>query len=454
MYTVIDIETTGNGIKGNRVTEIAIFTTDGTSISDKYCTLINPQCPIPTFITGLTGITDEMVQNAPTFSEVADQILERTKDAIFVAHSVNFDYGVLKEEFRLLGIDFTRKKLCTVRLSRKLLPGFASYSLGKLCSQVGIPLEDRHRARGDAHATVLLFHKLLHQKEAPAVLKTFLNSRNQEATLPPLLAKSVVDQLPKKPGIYFFKDAGGKIIYVGKAIDIKKRVLGHFYDKSTKESVMCREIAAIDFKLSGSELIALLMESDAIKKHYPKYNVAQKRNPRRYGIFSYEDRKGILHLSFNTLKTVPKPLLVFSNITDCRLFLQQMSETFLLCPKYLQLLPSGDSCSKVVNSPCEGICRDKETAVKYNEKVTNAIQKVIEQRENQLLRLSGREPNENGVVLIKEGQYVGYGFIEKETPIHNFNDIEAFIIPQKNTLETQRIVEGALSKTDCFSFTN
>jgi len=196
-----------------------------------------------------------MVHNAPTIDEVSDKIIEITKDTIFVAHSVNFDYNVIKHEFKNLGIDFVRKKLCTVRLSRKLIPGYTSYSLGKLCSALDIPLTDRHRARGDAHATVLLFKKLLQAKGAEKVFKSFLNSRSQEATLPPLLSREIYEGLPEVPGIYFFKNTKGVIIYIGKAINIKKRVLSHFYNKSTKEVKMCQETADISFELSGSELV-------------------------------------------------------------------------------------------------------------------------------------------------------------------------------------------------------
>jgi len=130
MYCIVDIETTGNGIKGNKITEIAIFKYDGEKVVDEFTSLVNPQSPIPFFITGLTGIDDQMVALAPTFQQIANKILKMTLDCIFVAHSVNFDYGVIKEEFRQIGIDFIRKKLCTVRLSRKLVPGLRSYSLG------------------------------------------------------------------------------------------------------------------------------------------------------------------------------------------------------------------------------------------------------------------------------------------------------------------------------------
>ncbi|PRX53774.1 exonuclease domain-containing protein [Flagellimonas meridianipacifica] len=450
MYTIIDIETTGNGIKGNRITEIAIFKHDGQKIIDEFTSLVNPQCPIPYFITGLTGIDNQMVANAPLFSDIADTVLNLTQDSIFVAHSVNFDYGVVKEEFRQLGVAFVRKKLCTVRLSRKLIPGLRSYSLGKLCSSVNIPLSDRHRARGDAHATVLLFEKLLQTPTSQTVFQTFLHARSQEATLPPHLDKSEIDAIPQKPGIYYFKDRNGTIIYVGKAINLKKRVLGHFYDKSEKEIRLCRETAHIDFELSGSELVALLMESAEIKKHFPLYNRAQKRNIKQFGIFCYEDRKGIKHLAFNTLKHIQQPIKVFYNLTDCRLFLKQICSTYQLCPKFCHLQLTESNCSFYESTSCEGICSGKEQIDGYNEKVDKAIADLAKEKAGvKILKEKGRHVNENAFVLVDDGQYRGYGFIEDTLEINSKTDIEAFLIPQKNTLETQRIVESRMSKIKC-----
>ena len=337
MYTIIDIETTGNGVKGNRITEISIFKYDGHEVIDEFTSLVNPQCPIPAFITGLTGIDNDMVRNAPLLEEIIPQINAITADTIFVAHSVNFDYNVIKNEFKLLGHDFSRKKLCTVRLSRKLLPGFNSYSLGKLTAALGIPLTDRHRARGDAHATVLLFHKLLRAENSEKVFKLFLNSKSQEATLPPGLPKEEYLKLPTTPGVYYFKDQKGKIIYVGKAKNIKKRVLGHFYDKKTKEITLCAETTSLDFEETGNELIALLKESAEIKHHFPKYNSAQKRSIQQYGIFSYEDRNGIIHLAFNKIKMTPNPLAICYSPTEARQYLETLCSTFELCPKYSHL---------------------------------------------------------------------------------------------------------------------
>ncbi|MEZ4809417.1 MAG: exonuclease domain-containing protein [Allomuricauda sp.] len=451
MYTIIDIETTGNGIKGNKITEIAIFKFDGSQIVDEFTSLVNPQCPIPYFITGLTGIDDHMVKNAPTFPEVAENILSITENCIFVAHAVNFDYGVIKEEFRQIGLEFTRKKLCTVRLSRKLIPGLHSYSLGKLCSSVGIPLTDRHRARGDAHATVLLFEKLLKTPDSAPIFQKFLNARSQEATLPPHLPKSVFDAIPPKPGIYYFKNQKGEIIYVGKAINLKKRVLGHFYDKSVKEIQMCRETAHIDFKLSGSELVALLMESAEIKKHFPPYNRAQKRILKQYAIFEYEDRNGIVHLAFNSIKGIPNPIKVFYSQTDCRAYLELLCKNFSLCPKYCHLQQTHGACSHHEITTCEGICTLDEPVEAYNKKVRNAISQMkMLGSEVRIIREKGRDANESAVVLIAEGIYKGYGFIDHEMEVSSLEDIEAHIIPQKSTLEAQRIVESLLPKLESF----
>lgn len=446
MYTIIDIETTGNGVKGNRITEISIFKYDGHEVIDEFTSLVNPQCPIPAFITGLTGIDNDMVRNAPLLEEIIPQINAITADTIFVAHSVNFDYNVIKNEFKLLGHDFSRKKLCTVRLSRKLLPGYNSYSLGKLTAALGIPLTDRHRARGDAHATVLLFHKLLRAENSEKVFKLFLNSKSQEATLPPGLPKEEYLKLPTTPGVYYFKDQKGKIIYVGKAKNIKKRVLGHFYDKKTKEITLCAETTSLDFEETGNELIALLKESAEIKHHYPKYNSAQKRSIQQYGIFSYEDRNGIIHLAFNKIKMTPNPLAICYSPTEARQYLETLCSTFELCPKYCHLQENVAVCSHYKIKQCIGICSDLQMINEYNDRVKDALTSLKEVQTDVFIKIKGRTADENAFVFIQENNYSGYGFVPKETPIQQPKDLETFIVRQKNTLETQRIIESYLRK--------
>lgn len=440
MYCIVDIETTGNGIKGNKITEISIFKYDGARIIDEFTSLVNPECEIPYFITGLTGIDNALVRNAPTIADIAPNILSFTEGTIFVAHSVNFDYNVLKNEFKELGLSFVRKKLCTVRLSRTVFPGYRSYSLGKLCSTLSIPLENRHRARGDAHATVLLFQKILNTPKIEETLKKFLNARSQEATFPPSLPKTHYENLPEKTGIYLFKNAKGEIIYAGKAKNIKKRVLGHFYDKSEKEIQMCRHTEQIDYELAGNELVAFLMESYAIKHYYPVYNRAQKKKVPAYAIFNYEDRDGILHLAFNKIKNVPRPLTTLYSITECREFLEIICSSYGLCAKYCHLQEGISYCSHFRIPQCDGICRGKEAVEDYNKKAHDAVNYITNNKDNFMIREKGRDAMEDALVIVQDGQYYGYGFVPKETEVRSLQDVLAFVIPQKETLETKRLV--------------
>lgn len=440
-YTIIDVETTG---RGNEITEISIFKHDGEKILDEFTSLVNPQAFIPDYITALTGIDDAMVANAPIFADIAEAVLSITEDSIFVAHNVNFDYNVIRNEFKKIDIDFRRRKLCTVRLSRVLFPGFRSYSLGKLCSSMDIKLVDRHRARGDAEATVTLFEKLLAHKHSTTVFSDFLKKGSKEATLPSHLPSAIFEAIPNGPGIYYFKNKKGKIIYVGKAINLKKRVLGHFYDKKEKELDLCRETAHIDFDLSGSDLVARLMEDAAIKHHFPIYNQAAKRVPKPYAVFSYEDRQGVQHLAFNTLKATPNPLQIFHSIRDCRLYLEQMCEQFELCPKYCHLQENVWTCSHYKLTNCKGVCRTEEAIADYNERANLAIDYMANSNQNMVLKENGRHLEEEAFVLIKNGLYLGYGFVEKSEQILNSDDLESFLIPQKETTEIQGILRKLL----------
>ncbi|WP_346883376.1 exonuclease domain-containing protein [uncultured Algibacter sp.] len=441
IYTIIDVETTG---KSNRITEISIFKYDGAKVIDEFTSLVNPESYIPPHITALTGIDDNLVAHAPLFKDIANDVLRITKEAIFVAHNVNFDYNVINSEFKRLDINFKRKKLCTVRLSRTLLPGHKSYSLGKLCKDLKINLVDRHRARGDAEATVILFELLLNQPSAEQVFKDFLNKNSKEATLPPNLPKATFEALPESAGIYYFKNKKGEIIYIGKAINIKKRVLSHFYSKTKKSLDMVRETGDIDFELSGSELIAFLMEDAAIKHHFPVFNKVSKRTIQSYALFSYEDRNGVIHLAINKGKLVSNPLITFFNIRDTRLYLEKICAKYNLCPKYCHLQDSISNCSHYNITDCRGICRNKETAVDYNKRVLEAINNITDNKKDILLKETGRNHDEDAFVMIKDGIYLGYGFIDKKENINHTDYLSSFLIPQKDNIDIQKILKNKL----------
>ena len=445
MYSVVDIETTGNGYRGQKITEISIFIFDGEKIVDEFTSLVNPEQKIPHFITNLTGITDAMVRTAPKFYEIAKKIAEITKDTIFVAHNVNFDYNIIRDEFKSLGFDFKRKKLCTVRLSRKIIPGLASYSLGNICSAEGIEIAARHRAKGDAEATVELFRRLI-IRDHKFTINSFLNAKSREATLPPLLDKQVVDTLPEKHGVYYFKNEKKEVIYVGKANNIKQRVISHFYDKKKKERTMCLETADISYTETGSELIALLHESSEIKHLYPKFNRAQRKAGEAVGLFSYEDQKGILHLAFNRLKLTPNPIMKFYSMAACRTTLEKICSAFELCPKYCHLQTNVNACFHFQLQQCKGVCSEKEAIESYNKRVRKAIKSLGLQTENLVIKENGRTDEELGFVLILNGIYQGFGYINKNQEMSSLEDYLLHITPQKDNRDVQRILNAYLSK--------
>ena len=227
LFAVVDIETTGSHAAGNGITEIGIVIHDGVKVLNFYQSLVNPHTPIPYFIQRLTGIDNSMVASAPAFDEIAGQVFELLQDKIFVAHNVNFDYSFVKHHLKNAGYELETKKLCTVRLARKVLPGLNGYSLGKLTQRLGINHGEAHRAGGDALATADLLAMII-EKDTDGVIAGMLKGRSREQYLPPHLPVENMDQLPSTPGVYYFYNIAGKAIYIGKAINIRKRVKSHF----------------------------------------------------------------------------------------------------------------------------------------------------------------------------------------------------------------------------------
>ncbi|MCM4159821.1 DNA polymerase III subunit epsilon [Antarcticibacterium flavum] len=444
LFAVVDVETTGGGMSGNRLTEICIVLLKGNKVLDKYTSLINPEKPIPSYITALTGIDNALVANAPRFHEVAKDIELMTRDAIFVAHNVNFDYNVLRNEFRELGFEFTRRKLCTVRLSRKLIPGLFSYSLGRLCDSINIPITSRHRAEGDTDATVILFQRLLGLDTNFEVMRSFLHARSREATLPPHLEAEQIFDLPDDPGIYLFKDNKHKVIYAGKAINIKKRVISHFYDKGTKEYKLGQETYHIDYETTGNELIALLLEAEKIKKHYPKFNRAQKRPGTVYQIISYTNQKGVIQLALGTTRTLNNSVGTFYNRLRAAEKLEQLCEDFNLCPRFCTLQSNVEVCSHYSIQNCEGVCEGKESISSYNKKVLAAIASLGEENSTYIIREKGRHFKEEAFVYIKEGRYMGYGFIDTDVSIATVEDLDPFLRIKEATYHTNKILSSYL----------
>jgi DNA polymerase-3 subunit epsilon len=410
-YAVVDIETTGGHAASNGITEISIYLHDGEKIVGHYETLINPGQNIPYFITGLTGINNEMVRNAPLFSDVAERIYALLQDNVFVAHNVNFDYSFIKSQLADCGYELNVNKLCTVRLSRKIFPGLASYSLGKICGYLDIKIADRHRAGGDARATVSLLEKLLANDQTDSI-KKFLKKTSKEQSLPPNVPREHYERLPGLPGIYYFHDQRGKVVYVGKAKHIKKRVSSHFANNSTakQKQDFLRSIHSITFEVCGNELVALLLESHEIKRLWPEFNRSQKRYEPRFGIIEYADQRGISRMAMQKMRKNTKAVAYFETVVECHNKLKLLMEAYELCPRLIGVATAPESC---IDEQCACRQSDKKSIVGYNKKMTLAVE-ALASRESFVILEEGRTSKESAYVVVENGQFTGMGYIPRE----------------------------------------
>jgi len=445
MYSIVDIETTGGSPQYEKITEIAIYIHDGEKIVDEFVTLINPEKNIPYYITGLTGISNEMVTDSPKFYDVAKKIIELTENKIFIAHNVNFDYNFVRSEFRSLGYNFKRELLCTVKLSRKLIPGKKSYSLGNLCNDLGIHIRDRHRASGDALATVKLFELLLGINKLNGI-----NGINHDdfGVLHPNLDKSKILNLPEETGVYYLYNDRQELIYIGKSNNIKSRITTHLGPSKNKKSLkMRKEIADFSFEITGSELIALLLESEEIKNNKPIYNRTQRRSTRHLGLFSHYNDDGYLCFYMEDVNKQPlQPLKTFESLEYAQLELSKLVEEYTLCQKLCGLYNSQGACFHFEIRQCNGACTGAEPASIYNQRAIMAKNSFNNINENLIIVDKGRHKEEKSVVRIQNGKYIGYGFIESSA-IYGIEALHDCIKPKKDNHEVLNIIKSQLRKS-------
>ena len=440
MYAIIDVETTGTGASYGKITEIAIVIHNGQTVTETYNTLINPECNIPWNITRLTGITNDMVTNAPKFYEVAKKIVELTAGKIFVAHNAQFDYSFIKEEFKRLGYDFKRKTICTVKLGRKLLPGHRSYSLGNICADLGIQITDRHRAIGDALATAKLFDILLAQNNL------LESSLFVQQTYP--LPSEKMAAIPGKTGVYYFYDAQGNIIYVGKSKDIHQRVLTHFGNLQTKKAIEMRDkVADVSWEETGSELIALLLESAEIKKHKPLYNRSQRRSAFNFGLFSFEDPDGYLNLKINPIEGEDIPLTTFHFQQEGIDYLHNLAEKYALCKKLCHLDNCSGECFEAQIHHCQGACTGLESAANYNLRVNKSVHALQYRSPNFFVIDQGRTNDENAIIKIASGRFVGFGYASTDCSSNNIELLHDCIQKYNDNRDIRVIIKGYLNRS-------
>tara|TARA_B110000046_G_scaffold35749_2_gene39118 strand:+ start:83580 stop:84956 length:1377 start_codon:yes stop_codon:yes gene_type:complete len=449
VYAIVDIETTGGSATRSRITEIAIYKHDGQKIVDEYQTLINPCQDIPYNITKLTGIDNELVANAPLFFDVAKEIDAFLEGSVFVAHNVNFDYGFVKAEFERIGLSFRRKKLCTVRLSRKLLPGKFSYSLGKLCASEGIPLNNAHRAAADAKATAILFTQLM-KIDREGYIEKALNPLSLEGLMPPNMPKEDFIALPNKQGIYYMLNERKQVIYIGKAKDIKKRVHSHFSGNTNTKSKyhFVKNIFGIDFKVITNALLVDIIEATEIKKHWPIHNRSYKRITLNYGLYQYIDRNGYERFNSGRFGKHDKPIKSFKNLLELKGFLKEMIEDYNLCPRLCGLQPiSSGKCNYVEEIDCRGACEGKEETSTYNLRVLQAVEEKVNRNTTYVLREKSQERAEQAVILVENGRYKGYGKVPLSIDLMNVELLKTQINTAYDDQDMSIIVHAWLKKS-------
>lgn len=446
MYAIVDIETTGTYAAANGITEISIHVFDGTEVIEKFETLINPGQPIPRYIQAMTGITDEMVANAPSFSDIAEKIYTLLHDKIFIAHNVNFDYSFVHGHLREQGFELKSKKLCTVRLSRKIFPGFSSYGLGKLCQSLGITINGHHRAGADTEATVKIFQQLLANDKEQHIQKSLLRN-SKEATLPPNVPKEHFDQLPYTPGVYYFHNEKGKVVYVGKANNIRYRVNSHFSNnsESRQKQNFLRYVHAISFQSCGTELMACILESAEIKKRWPVFNHSQKRWEDIYGIFRFEDQNGYLRLAIDKNRKRLNPVYTFHYIVDGHAITRKLIRDFNLCPKLCFLQKDHGACEGIKENYCRGACEQKESAVAYNERVKKACDSLRSQPSFAIID-KGLNSDDQSCILVLEGEFYGMGYIPAEVQITDPETLKDHLTVYKENSFIRNLISGYVAR--------
>lgn len=417
MYAVLDIESTGGKYNEEGIMEIAIHRFDGHEVVDTFIALINPEREIQPFVAKLTGINNKMLRSAPKFPEVAKRIVEITDGAIIVAHNAQFDYRILRTEFRRLGYDFKRKTLCTVELSKKLIPEAESHSLGKLVRSLGIPVSDRHRANGDALATLKLFKLLLAKDNEKEILQTVVRTETQGELSPTQL--DIVESLPGETGIYYLHNKDGEIIFLGATKNIKKRVNQHFTNVGNLARRLQKETKKVSFQKTGSELTALIQEQHELSHKKPKYNT-YKTKGYSHGVYLKKNKDGKLTFDVERSNGQVNRLSSFTSNKSGRAFLKKLGETFPL-----------------------GQTKDGQETKKL---IQEAFDTYSIAKKNLILVDRGRDLGEQSVVLIKNGIVKGIGYVELNHQLNNMPILEKLITPIAGDSGTTYIIESYLRK--------
>ncbi|MBG6132106.1 DNA polymerase-3 subunit epsilon [Aquimarina sp. EL_43] len=440
MYAILDIETTGGKYNEEGITEIAIYKFDGHDVVDQFISLVNPERPIQPFVANLTGINNQMLRNAPKFYEVAKRIVEITTNCIIVAHNSSFDYRILRTEFSRLGFEFERQSLCTVELSKKLIPDQQSYSLGKLVRGLGIPLSDRHRANGDALATVKLFKLLLTKDIEKKIITETVRTETKRQVDDKLLR--LIEDAPTATGVYYMHREDGTVIYIGKSKNIKKRLNQHFTNDNRKSKKIQEEVVSVTYENTGSELLALLKESEEIKRNKPKYNRALRKTKFDQALYQFTDDNGYINFKVQKADHRKISITTFSNKQQAKTYMHRWTEEYNLCQKLMGLDNGESNCFNYTIKQCQGACIYNESAEEYNIRAQKLIFNTSFQSQDMIIVDRGRDIDEQSVILVEEGKFKGIGYFNLNHQINNIEILRSIITPMTHNRDAQHIIQS------------
>jgi DNA polymerase-3 subunit epsilon len=406
--------------------------------------LVNPEKPIQPFVVKLTGINNAMLHSAPKFYEVAKRIIEMTEDCVIVAHNAQFDYRILRTEFSRLGYNFERQNLCTVELAKKLIPEQPSYSLGKLVRALGIPMADRHRASGDALATVKLFKMLLDKDLEKEIVKTFIKTEVEKRLAPKLL--DIIAGLPSTTGIYYIHKENGDIIYIGKSKNIKKRVNQHFTGSSRRDKKIQVEVFSVTYEETGSELIALIKESEEVKINKPKYNRILTKNIFPFSLYQSKNKEGFNSIKLQRTDARKNELASFATQAEGQSALFKITDKYVLCQKINHLENVKTNCFPFEINQCNGACIGQEEPEDYNIRVEEFLQNNEYKNQNIIAIDRGRNLQERSAILIENGVFQGYAFFDLNYQVNNIEILRNIITPMKNSRDAKNIILNYLQK--------
>lgn len=430
MYAILDIETTGGQYNEEGITEIAIYRFDGHEVLDQFSSLINPERPIQPYVAKLTGITNNMLVRAPKFYEVAKRIVEITDGCTIVAHNASFDSRILATEFNRLGYSFDRKSLCTVELAKRLIPDLPSYSLGKLVKHLGIPLSNRHRAQGDAKATVSLFKLLLSKDKNKEIIAVSVKGNSKKSLHSGHL--EIIENLPSETGVYYMYNHQKELIYIGRGKNIKKKVIQHFTNQNNKSKRLQTEVETVAYEKTGSVLISLIKELEEIKKNTPLYNNKTTKRLHTHQLRTTVDEDGFIQLKIEKSDGRKRPLITFSNYHQAEMWTK----------KFLELnefsIPEQEKKFKKRSVDLS------EKAEQYNNRMREILTQFSLFGKNMLLIDRGRTIEERSLIWIEDGSVKGYGFYDLNHQITQPEILNNIITPIVDVPNTTHIVQKHL----------